>query len=130
MKTLLLGLIFVSSFARSAQAQEHPPTAPQCQADIAVWYSPEMATEFNNAETARMGSGTPNLTDINNRFLPEISARIHEMGDCMHADSSHRDDYFNAQSLYVGIVHAREHNFLLRHHLIELLKREDAEGQR
>ncbi|MFZ0737759.1 MAG: hypothetical protein WBL70_12565 [Candidatus Acidiferrales bacterium] len=125
----LLSLNGSFGLAYSASAQEHAPLAAQCQADLAVWYSLDMDSEYTIAETARTEK-TPNETEVNKLFLPEIFARTHELGECMEVDSSRRHEYFRASSFYAGVVSSREHSFLVRHNLIGQVAREDAEGER
>jgi len=118
------------NFIAAPRAQQHAPIAEQCRADLAVWYSYGVALEYAWAETEKLRNGTPDRTEINKLFLPEINARQREMGECMPVDTSRRDDYFTALTFYRSIADNREHSFLVRHDLLAQLMREDADGER
>ena len=111
-------------------AQQHAPTAAQCQADFAVWGIVQDQIDYNKAETAHSNFGAPNHTIINRLSLKQLQERGGEMGDCVQVDSAHSDDYFSASRFYFSVVADRYFNFIERHHLMAQLKAEDTAGAR
>lgn len=101
-----------------------------CRADRALWYEVSAATEYIKAETEHLNNGTPNRTPYAKLDLTEVVARMNELGDCYSVDADRSDAYHEAHQFYASIFHDRMVNFISRHHLMEELKREDAQGQR
>jgi hypothetical protein len=116
----------------AANAQEHAPTAAQCQADVAVWgdSSMEMETEYNKAQTAFVNDNTPNKTDTAKLGLDEIIARQGEMANCMKVDRPSFNRYYDTQQFYHSILMDRLFDFIKRHNLMEQVKLEDSRGER
>ena len=92
----LVGVGLLNSNASLARGQQHAPLPEQCRADLAVWYSQDLRIEYDIAETARAKSGTPNRTETNKLFLPEIFDRQREMSDCREVDPTYSNRYFEA----------------------------------
>lgn len=90
--------------AASALGQQHAPTVEMCRADRALWYNSEDATEYLKAETAHWTDGTPNPSHYVKLGLPEVFARIREMGDCASVDAERSDSYQTAQNFYASII--------------------------
>jgi hypothetical protein len=109
-------------------AQEHAPLLATCEADLALWFNRDEFTEHLNAQTAFLIDKTPNKTGLNRLSVVEIIARHEEMGKCW--SMTHRDIYHEADNSYMGIVHDREHDFIVRHNLVNQFRAEDAEGKR
>lgn len=128
MKTALITLGLLLG-AGTILGQEHAPTLDVCKADIAVWYDRDAATDYLNQESKHMTDGIRNTNPYNKLTITEIILRIHEMGQC-YSVSGFEDRYHDAQMFYSGIMHDRMANFIYRHHLMEQLKKEDAEGIR
>ncbi len=122
----------VSLFASPAFAQEvkHAPTKDVCQADVSVWYSTEMSTEYLNAEAAWVTDHVRNRTALAKMSLHTVIARMDEMNACMHVDPEQIDLYHSAGDLYYGIYADRAINFISRHHLMEQFEQEDSAGAR
>jgi hypothetical protein len=45
-------------------AQQHAPTADVCRADVALWYSALLSTEYHRAQTDWITDQIPNRTAI------------------------------------------------------------------
>jgi hypothetical protein len=126
----LLILIFGLLFIVSAHAQEHAPTAAQCQADVAVWGDSSMETEYNKAQTAFVNDNTPNKTDTAKLGVDEIIARQNEMIDCMKVDRPQFNSYLDAMQFYHSVIADRLFDFISRHSLWDQVRLEDAQGKR
>ena len=126
---LFVGLLFFV-VAIPSKAQQHAPTIDGCRADRTLWYEVSAATEYMKAETEHMNNGTPNRTPYAKLDLAEVLARVIEMGDCSSVDAERSGAYHEAQEFYASVYQDRVVSFLSRHHLMEQLKREDAQGLR
>jgi hypothetical protein len=126
---LFVGLLFFV-VAIPCKAQQHAPTVDVCSSDRALWYEVSAATEYIKAETEHMNNGIPNRTPYAKLDLAEVLARVIEMGACYTVDAERSDAYHEAQQFYASVYHDRVVSFISRHHLMEELKREDAQGQR
>jgi hypothetical protein len=128
MKMIVLAVAIL--IATSTFAQQHAPTVATCQADVAVWYGAEMATEYNNAETAWVRNVIPNRTEAAKLTIKEVIARQNEMTQCMKVDEEKLELYFSAQDFYHGIHCDRVMRFIDRHGLRGEFQKEDAAGKR
>jgi hypothetical protein len=128
-------------FSTYGQGKEprHAPTAETCKRDLALWYSPEKADEYQKAETLHTANNTPNHTDIAKLPLDELTARMEEMYDCGEIGDPvpGRPDllrsnnvYFEAGGFYHEVFADRFIHFVFRHGLLAQLRREDAQGKR
>ncbi|MBZ5698408.1 MAG: hypothetical protein LAN18_07655 [Acidobacteriia bacterium] len=127
-KTLILCLILF--IVPRATGQEHAPTAAQCQADVAVWGDSSLETEYNEAQTTFVNSGTPNKTDVAKLGWDEVTARQNEMITCVKVDRENFAKYLDAMRFYHSVMADRLFNFVTRHNLWSQLKSEDAQGKR
>ena len=127
MKILLTTFILLATSA--AVAQQHAPTAEVCRADVALWYSTQLSTEYHRAQTDWITDQIPNRTAIAKLPLSEVSARLQEMGDCWSVDN-HEEKYFKAMDLYDSAFGGRYIRFVRRHHLEQQLLSEDEQGLR
>ena len=130
MNRLLIASVFVLLCAGAAFGQQHAPTLDVCQADVALWYSMESATDYLNQETKHINEGVRNTSPYNRLPVEEVEARVKEMGDCAIVVNFRDERYHEAQTFYSGILHDRMANFIYRHNLMEQLKKEDAVGIR
>jgi hypothetical protein len=125
---MLLGLLLCTPVL----TQEHAPLLATCEADVALWYSENEFTDYLNSESALMRDGTPNKTSLNLLSISEVIARHEEMGKCW--SMTHREIFHQADNSYVGIYTGiytdREHNFIVRHKLMDQFLSEDADGKR
>jgi len=124
-----IGLFATLVTAQTAKAQ-HAPTVYVCRADRALWFNLEDATEYLKAEKEHVSNGTRNRTAIAKLGIDEIIARETEMLDCSRVDSDRLGLYQKAITFYSDVVCQRKDNFIHRHHLMDQLKREDAQGLR
>jgi hypothetical protein len=127
MKTVFAVLILLA--VSCPAAQQHAPTAEVCRADVALWYSTQLSTEYHRAQTDWITDQIPNRTAIAKLPLSEVSMRLQEMGDCWSVDN-HEEKYFKAQDLYDSVFSGRYIRFVRRHNLEQQLMREDEEGLR
>ena len=130
MRTIAITILILATAPAFAQQVEHAPTAAQCQADVAVWYSAEMSTEYLNAQTAWITDRKPNKTPAGKMKVSEAIARMNEMFDCRLVDEEKSDLYQRAGNFYYGIYADRAIDFIGRHHLWPEFRKEDAEGLR
>jgi hypothetical protein len=114
----------------SAKPQQHAPTTETCRADAALWYGTGEATEYLKAETLHKSDGIRNPTPVAKLSLIEVKARATEMFDCSRVDQSKSNDYAEAANFYYIVMVDRYGAFIRRHHLMEQLMREDAQGLR
>jgi hypothetical protein len=112
---ILLAVILLPGVANPAQ--EHAPTAEQCNADERLWAS--------------------QLSGVGSLPYKEIEARENEMTNCANTmDTSTEMGYLNASSYkslgsnYRAQMGNRLQTFLIRHNLIDQFLAEDAEGKR
>lgn len=122
----VLGLLFVPEL----QAQEHAPAVDVCRADAAVWGKQPQADEYLSQETKHLTDGTPNSSPIAKLSLQELILRSEEMNDCERVDEPSWRTYQNVIDFYHTVIFQRYHNFIIRHHLLEQFKAEDAAGIR
>jgi hypothetical protein len=130
MRTIAITILILATAPAFAQQIEHAPTAAQCQADVAVWYSNEIATEYMNAQTAWVTDGKPNKTEGGKMSFTEATARMHEMFECQLVDKGKVGLYHEAGTFFYGIYADRAIDFIERHHLWAEFRKEDAEGLR
>jgi uncharacterized protein YtpQ (UPF0354 family) len=114
----------------SAKPQQHAPTVEVCRADVALWYDDDSATEYFRAETLHKSDRIKNLTPIAKLSLVEVKARGSEMYDCRRVDKPQSQNYLEAADFYFIVMVDRYAEFLRRHHLMEQLFKEDAQGLR
>jgi hypothetical protein len=127
MKTILFA---VALFAIPTFAQQHAPTVATCQADLAVWYSTDMATEYLTAEAHWSTDKIRNRTEIAKAPISEVIARQHEMFDCEKVDEQKSSLYHEAGMFYTTVYTDRVVEFVSRHNLWDQFRKEDAEGKR
>jgi hypothetical protein len=130
MRTMVIAILILATAPAFAQQIEHAPTAAQCQADVAVWYSPEASTEYQKAQTAWTTDHKPNRTPGGKMKVMEAIARMDEMFDCQLVDPQKEDLYYRAGNFYYGIYADRAINFISRHQLWPEFRKEDAAGLR
>ena len=126
---ILTGLFVLAVCASGVMSQEHAPTVEVCHADIAAWYSGELAKQYNAAQSALISDEVPNRTDPAKLPIKELWARLREMADCGSVDEGARK-YYDAMSFYHTVITDRYFRFVYRHHLKDQLEREDAQGMR
>jgi hypothetical protein len=129
-KNLFLMAAILAAFPLLGQEVKHAPTKDVCQADVAVWYSTEMSTEYSNAEAAWMSDHIPNRTALGKMSVREALARMGEMYTCEEVDAAQSDLYHKAGNLYFGIYTDRALSFLSRHNLMKQFQQEDDAGKR
>jgi len=125
---------FALSFILSATpvpcAQEHAPTVDVCRADRAAWDDGADQTDYYNQETKHISDGTRNTNPTMKLSLNELSLRIAEMGACEPVDKPNSHEYRDLLGFYDNVIHDRYRRFIVRHHLMEQFKAEDAAGSR
>ena len=126
MKTAILIILIAVSV--KACAQQHAPTASQCQADLNLWRS--QLEEYNNAEVLRMNNGTPNSSIVMKLRFTEINERAIEMGQCAVVDPEKQNSYNEVLGGYSSARNDRYNFFVHRHQLMKRLLAEDAAGKR
>jgi hypothetical protein len=128
---ITIGTLAVTFMSLAHQQEpKHAPTVEMCRANVAVWYSVESENEFTQAQLKWLRDGIPNRTEFAKLSIPELFARMYEMLDCSEADGQRHNQYFDAASFYNDIVADRTLRFVIRHGLMDQLKKEDAEGKR
>src|ERR1700730_12009718 len=132
MTRAILGFMFgfILCAAPSPCAEEHAPTVDVCRADRAVWHNAENETDYFNQEAKHINDGTRNRNPIAKLSFIEISLRLGEMGACVAVDEPNIEKYNEMQQFYTSVLEDRYRNFILRHHLFEQFKAEDAAGVR
>jgi hypothetical protein len=131
MRNLVLCVVLgVTTLAIEPQAavQDHAPTVEQCVADMRLWSS--QMTDYWIADTARMKSGTPNKSEVMGLTIRQLSERSSEMLECISVDPSGRDDYKQEASEYNAAYNDRFERFIVRHHLMDQVLKEDKAGIR
>jgi hypothetical protein len=113
---------------RAVAQGDHAPTVEQCRADRDVWLYE--ITEYENAETDRIESGSPNHTHVNGLTLAQLNDRTKETLTCAHVDPSREDLYNHLGSAYTDARKDRYVAFIRRHGLNSQLFREDNAGVR
>jgi hypothetical protein len=117
MKTTVLAfLILITAIPMKSQI-EHAPTAPQCQADQAVW--------LEKLESPGVGPGTTD--DVTFTTLIEWNK---EMGMCGTVDPSRRFQYVSTSKEIFAAVAIRYQDFIDRHDLYPQFIQEDSAGKR
>jgi hypothetical protein len=111
-------------------AQEHAPTVDVCRADRAVWDNTEEETDYVKQETKHVNDGTRNKNPIANLSFREINLRLREMAMCASVDETNLDKYHDISQFYSSVVEDRYRSFIVRHHLMEQFRTEDAAGAR
>ena len=81
MKIVILMAALVIAYPVFGQAVQHAPTKDVCQADVVVWYSHEISTEYYNAQAAWVTDSKPNNTEIGRMPITGLLARMSEMND-------------------------------------------------
>lgn len=127
MKTVAV-LCFIS-LAAICVGQEHAPTLEQCKADLALWYDKDGALDYLKAQGMRMSDGIKNTSSYNRLTLKLITFRINEMVKCSSV-SGKDGGYADAVDFYSGLRRDRYYWFLVRHHLMGQLEKEDEKGVR
>src|SRR5260370_15188817 len=114
-----------------AIGQEHPPTAAQCQADLAVWGDPDLMTEYFEADTTYEAKGITNGSRIARLQYGELEAGAQELGGtCTKVDAEQSAQYLHAADLYTSVSFDRLFHFVARHNLASQFLKEDAQGKR
>ena len=119
-----LGLVLCAP----TRAQEHAPLLATCEADVALWFNMDEFTKYDNAQTVFYTSNTPNKTSLNSLPVTEVIARHEEMSKCY--SMTEREIYYRADNAYMGILHDRQTDFMVRHNLVRQFRAEDAAGKR
>lgn len=114
----------------ASEPQQHAPTLEVCRADAAVWYDRDAATEYLKAETLHKSDNVKNLTPTAKLALIEVKARASEMFVCAKVDEPRSQSYLEAADFYYIVMVDRYGDFIRRHHLMEQMMREDAQGLR
>jgi hypothetical protein len=132
MRISLLPALMLATLAPAAnsESQKHAPSIEMCRADLARWYDVESATEYKKAETLHLTGGVKNLTPAAKLPLKEVNARIIEMGECSHVDTTQSNAYAAANDFYAGVQGDRYFAFIVRHNLMSQIMKEDAQGLR
>jgi hypothetical protein len=114
------------------ETPQHAPTAQTCRADVSLWYSDEIHLEYKKAQLAWLGDKVPNRTDIARLPLTEVDARTVELLECVQVDADYgqHDRYYEAATFYEGVSADRYYRFIVRHNLLQQLRREDEQGLR
>lgn len=123
---LFFGLLLVVS----TTAQEHAPTAAQCQADVAVWGDSEIINQYLNAELYSYQTKTANRAEISKLGWQEVDAREAEMAVCPKVDPQGAKRYVDTANFYEMVMGHRLGDFVMRHNLWQQFSKEDAEGER
>lgn len=117
-------------FAPGTRTQEHAPTVDVCRADRAAWSDATERTDYLNQETKYILDGVRNTNPVMKLSVNEISLRMTEMGTCQSVDEPHSSAYHDLLMFYDGVIADRYRRFVVRHHLLEQFKAEDAAGAR
>jgi hypothetical protein len=130
----VLAATAVLAFASVARDQEpqYAPTVQTCRADVSLWYSDNIHLEYKNAQLAWLSDKVPNLTHTARLPLTEVDARTIEILECVQVDVDYNqhDRYYEAATFYQGISADRYYGFVVRHNLLQQLRREDKQGLR
>ena len=121
------------AFAGAAHVQEppqHAPTVQTCRADVSLWYNDEMGLEYSKAQLAWIRDRVPNRTDAARLPLTEVDARTVELLECVQVDRDRHERYLEAKTFYNEVSADRYFRFLVRHHLVQQMRREDEQGSR
>jgi hypothetical protein len=129
-KYAILLLVLILAPPVNPEPQQHAPTVEVCRADVALWYDHDMAAEYFHAEARHTSDNIKNPTPTAKLPVTEVGARTTEMVMCEAVDKQHFGDYSNAVNFYDAVLCNRFAGFILRHHLMEQVRREDAEGLR
>jgi hypothetical protein len=131
MRISLLATLMLATLAPATpESQKHAPSIETCRADLALWYDVESATAYKKAETLHITGGVKNSTPAAKLPLKEVNARIIEMGNCSHVDTTRSNDYVAANDFYAGVQGDRYFAFIVRHNLMPQILKEDAQGLR
>jgi hypothetical protein len=131
MRNLLLpALLFSATLVVSPQTgkTDHAPTVDQCIGDMRLWQS--QMTEYQDAETAHINTGTPDNSELMKLTARQLNDRAYEMGQCAVVDPSRQDDYSRQLGLYGEARKDRFVSFVHRHHLEKEFYQEDEAGKR
>ncbi len=124
--------LVLAGVARAQEPPQHAPTVQTCRADVSLWYSREMVLEYKKAELAWIGDKVPNRTDAARLPLTEVDARTVEILECVQVDVDydHHDRYYESATFYQEVSADRYYRFVVRHNLLQQLRREDKQGLR
>jgi hypothetical protein len=117
-------------FAPALRTQQHAPTADVCRADGAAWADIADRTDYYRQEAKHISDGTPNTNPVMKPSLKELSLRVAEMGTCESVDEPNGHKYQDLLEFYDKVLDDRYRRFIVRHHLMEQFKVEDAAGIR
>jgi hypothetical protein len=131
MRNLILGVLL--GFAalpinQRAVGQDHAPSMEQCVADMRLWSS--QMDDYLVAETARIKSGSPDKSQLMGLTMRQLNDRASEMVDCVAVDPSGQVDYKEEASEYNDAYRDRYERYIVRHHLMDQVLKEDEEGLR
>jgi hypothetical protein len=129
MKSILLVVVILFALPVFAQAPKHVSTAAQCQAEEHLW-----RVEYEEW----LGAKDQTKTTVNSLGIQEIVNRQIEMTDCTTIvfdskpgqSTEVMDPYLNIGQAYANVAAQRFSRFILRHHLMDQMRREDAAGAR
>lgn len=131
MRNMILGVFFgfvALPMNPWAVGQDHAPTAEQCVADMRLWSS--QMDDYLIAETARIKSGTPDKSQVIGLTMTQLNDRASEMVECVAVDPSGQVDYRQEASEYNDAYRDRFERYIVRHHLMDQVLKEDEEGLR
>jgi hypothetical protein len=117
-------------FAPGLRTQQHAPTLDVCRADSAAWDNIADRTDYYDQEAKHISNDTRNTNPAMKLSAKELSLRVAEMGDCESVDTSNIHVYANLLEFYDKVIEDRYRRFIVRHHLMEQFKTEDAAGAR
>lgn len=101
-----------------------------CRADRAVWDNTDEEIDYVKQEAKHINDGTRNRNSIAKLSFKEINLRLREMASCASVDEQNLDKYHEITQFYESVLADRYRSFILRHHLFEQFKAEDAAGAR
>jgi hypothetical protein len=129
MKLFLLPLLLL--LVVPTIGQEHPPTAAQCQADLAVWGDPDLWSEYFGSEAIYTAKGTANQSRVARLEYSELESRADELGStCTKVDAGQIDRYLHTADFYTLARYSRLYHFVMRHNQFPQFLLEDAQGKR
>jgi hypothetical protein len=86
--------------------------------------------DYLAADTARINSGTPNKSEITKLTMAQLIDRAGEMAKCVVVDPTGQADYKQTASDYNSAYSDRLERFIVRHHLMDQVFKEDQAGLR
>jgi hypothetical protein len=131
-KWVIVPCLMFAMFARGALAQQaqHAPTVDVCRADVAVWWTEYIVSQYEKSEDGLASGGKYIRNPAGDLPIKEVSVRMNEMHDCENVDTRDARTYSSAWGFYYGIIMERYQRFVERHGLHDQFMKEDAEGMR